>query len=294
MFFLNSFFPIEKRLDFKDYDNHLKLDDESDDSVYQEDDDDNDDDSDDDDDCDDGVLYQFNPDLLQWVLDNRRKTTDYNKLFATMSEEACDFGNLDILMWMRENKPDVMDNVVEVEGRLNRITESALLGGHLPVVEWLEAQFGEALEWTAANSIAKRVPGICLNASKDGHLNVLQWAKSRAFQLNLYDCLCTAIRNNRLHVLIWLKEAYFTSSEFWCVAADCKPFSLLAAEQRNFDIFQWVHSNGCPWSNYTYATLSKRLMYDDWVEWALKNGCSSEDYEPSSGMRLRWRDYSLV
>ena len=284
MFFEKSFLPLEKKLHFEDYDNHWEIDDNEDDYAYTEDDNGHDANR------DDNVLYQFNPDLLQWVLDHRR-TTNYNKLFATIIEEACSCGNLDILMWMRENKPDVMDNVVE--GRINRITESAALGGHLPVVEWLEAQFGEALEWTAANCIAKRVPGIFLYASKNGHLNVLQWAKSNSFQLNLYECLCTAIRNNRLHVLIWLKEAYFTSSEFWCVAADCKPFSLLAAEQRNFDIFQWVHSNGCPWSNYTYATLSKRLMYDDWVEWALKNGCSSEDYEPSSGMRLRWKDYSL-
>ena len=111
MFFEKSFLPLEKKLHFEDYDNHWEIDDNEDDYANRD---------------DDNVLYQFNPDLLQWVLDHRR-TTNYNKLFATIIEEACSCGNLDILMWMRENKPDVMDNVVE--GRINRITESAALGG---------------------------------------------------------------------------------------------------------------------------------------------------------------------
>ena len=46
-------------------------------------------------------------------------------------EEACSCGNLDILMWMRKNKPDVMDNVVN--GRIKFITtESAVFGGRAP------------------------------------------------------------------------------------------------------------------------------------------------------------------
>ena len=74
--------------------------------------------------------------------------------------------------------------------------------------------------------------------------------------------------------MILLKREYeYLSPDFWgCSDYDFSHKSL----ESSCDIFQWVHLNGCPWSDRTYKELKSHQNkgeYKDQNKWAFKNGC---------------------
>ena len=146
--------------------------------------------------------------------------------------------------------------------------------GHRHVLEWLQAEYGTIFETSIPDCIAQNLPDICVHASKRGYLNILQWSFSNGLHMDLHKCLCTAIKHKRLDVLILLKHEY-SSPDFWILNGGDIDFSHESLGS-SCDIFQWVHLNGCPWSDRTYKELKRHQYkgeFKDRSEWAFQNGC---------------------
>ena len=73
------------------------------------------------------------------------------------------------------------------------------------------------------------------HAAKNGHLEVLKWARDNGCPWNKYTCV-------------------------------------FAAQNGHLEILRWAHNNGCPWDKYTtYAAVSHGQM--EILIWALNNNC---------------------
>ncbi len=174
--------------------------------------------------------------------------------WTTCVVQAARCGNLDFITWMSMQKKKTMNKIMKKN--FEKVVYVSASKGQRNVLEWVQAKWDSRFEKTTAAVISDRIPDICIYATRMGYLNILQWAVLFGIRIDLYNCLYAGIQNKRLHVLIWLKQVYF-SSNFWCVAENCKPLSLCAAAEANCgkgrDIFQWVHLNGCPWNEDTIS-----------------------------------------
>jgi hypothetical protein len=212
------------------------------------------------------IDYKFCPDLMDWLLLQTDGTTTKKGTWAERLVEAGKSGNLEYIMWMRV-KAAKMDQIVK---SVFSFVQEVAKNGHRHVLEWLQTEYGTNFATTIPAYIARKLPDICVRASLHGHLNILQWAFSNGLHIDFDTCLRTALSKNRLDVLILLKREYeYLSPDFWgCSDYDFSHKSL----ESSCDIFQWVHLNGCPWSDRTYKEL-KSHEYEDRREWAFKNGC---------------------
>jgi hypothetical protein len=222
------------------------------------------------------IDYNFCPDLMDWLLSHTDGTTTSNSAWAKRLVEAGKSGNLEYIMWMRV-KAAVMDQIVV--SVFDFVTEVAR-NGHRHVLELLQTEYGTNFATTIPAYIAQELPAICLIASALGHLDILQWAFSNGLRIDLETCIHMALSADRLDVLILLKrESEHLFPYIWrSIEFD---FSLESLES-SFDIFQWVHSNGCPWSAHTYKALESHARtyklldshdFEDRKEWAFQNGC---------------------
>ena len=216
------------------------------------------------------IDYQFCPDLMDWLLRNIEDTSNW----AIRLVQAGKSGNLEYIMWMREQVVE-MDQIVISEFTV--MVKAVAFWGHRHVLEWLQAEYGTIFETSIPDCIAQNLPDICVHASKRGYLNILQWSFSNGLHMDLHKCLCTAIKHKRLDVLILLKHEY-SSPDFWILNGGDIDFSHESLGS-SCDIFQWVHLNGCPWSDRTYKELKKnhykgyKGKFKEQMEWAFKNGC---------------------
>jgi hypothetical protein len=212
------------------------------------------------------IDYKFCPDLMDWLLVQTDGTTTKKGTWAERLVEAGKSGNLEYIMWMRVKAAEMDQIVMSVFDFVKEVATN----GHRHVLEWLKNEYGTNFETSIPAYIAQNVPDICLYASRKGHLNILQWAFSNGLHIDFDTCLRTALSVNRLDVLILLKREYeYLSPDVWgCSDYDFSHKSL----ESSCDIFQWVHLNGCPWSDRTYKEL-KSHEYEDRREWAFKNGC---------------------
>ena len=217
-----------------------------------------------------GIDYKFCPDLMEWLL--TQIGLDYTKLdWATLLVQAGKCGNLEFIMWMESRFPDIMHQSLMLQ-RLSFVKEVAT-NGQCHILEWLQRwQTQNCVVVEVKNYIAQHFPDICVNASRNGHLNFLQWSFSNSLNVHLDNCLHAAITHNRLHVLIWLKDKKLFTPEVWSGSTDFSELSL----ESSCDIFQWVHLNGCPWSAMTYKALESHEKFDDRREWAFQNGCQKD------------------
>jgi len=216
------------------------------------------------------IDYKFCPDLMDWLLLQTDGTTTKKGTWAERLVEAGKSGNLEYIMWMRV-KAAKMDRIVK---SVFAFVQEVAKNGHRHVLEWLQTEYGTNFETTIPAYIARKLPDICVRASLHGHLNILQWAFSNGLHIDFDTCLRTALSKNRLDVLILLKREYeYLSPDFWgCSDYDFSHKSL----ESSCDVFQWVHLNGCPWSDRTYKKLKSHQNKDEYKyrrEWAFKNGC---------------------
>ena len=176
-------------------------------------------------------------------------------------------GDLEALIWAldQDSKENVTDKCLYV------LSINAASGGHLHVLEWLQAEFGSSFVLD---------PQICVVAARAGKIKVLNWAVNNGCVWSRYNCCIAAIKRSQLEVLIWLKEQPFLSigteehhSRLWYgyVVGKEHP-SVCAAEVGNLEVFQWLHLNGCPWHTSTYASAQVK-DHTEILDWALKNGC---------------------
>jgi hypothetical protein len=222
------------------------------------------------------IDYNFCPDLMDWLLSHTDdSTTTSNSTWAKRLVEAGKSGNLEYIMWMRVKAAEMDQIVVSVFDFVIDVARK----GHRHVLEWLQTEYGTNFVSTIPAYIAE-LPSIFLEASLLGNLDILQWAFSNGLHIDLEACIYKALSADRLDVLILLKrESEHLFPNFWrSIKFD---FSLESLDS-SFDIFQWVHSNGCPWSARTYKALESHARtykdldshdFEERKEWAFQNGC---------------------
>lgn len=229
------------------------------------------------------IDYNFCPDLMDWLLSRINGTTTRNT-WSKRLVEAGKSGNLEYIMWMKVKAAKMDQIVVSV---FDFVTEVARKG-HRHVLEWLQTEYGTNFATTIPAYIALELPEICVHASALGHLDILQWTFSNGLRIDLETCIHMALSAKKLDVLILLKREYeHLFPNIWgCSRFD---FSLESLDS-SCDIFQWVHSNGCPWSAHTYKALRPIHEYEDRREWAFQNGCQGPPSLPFA--RLPYTDLS--
>jgi hypothetical protein len=216
------------------------------------------------------INYKFSPVLMDWLLSHTDGTTTANRTWAERLVAAGKSGNLEYIMWMRVTVAEMDQIVMSVFAFVKEVAYN----GHRHVLEWLQTEYGTFFATSIPAYIAERRPVICIEALALGHLNILQWWFSNGLHIDLETCILAALSGDRLDVLILLKREYeHLSPDFW---GSCKyDFSHKSLES-SCDIFQWVHLNGCPWSDRTYKKLKSHQIKDEYKDrrkWAFENGC---------------------
>jgi hypothetical protein len=164
--------------------------------------------------------------------------------------------------------------------------------GHVHILEYLRVWFGDEF-WVPAkfgrNDRSFKVKDIrdVVNAKvvKLGHVNVLDWIVKYSTVLDWDKSILfkRAVEFKKLKVLIWLKSHSTddTSSQTWfgSIPSDCPHPSDLAFAVDDFEIFKWIHNQGCPWNDATdWVHLSRSEPYKrHFVNFAAKNGCPNAD-----------------
>ncbi len=98
--------------------------------------------------------------------------------------------------------------------------------GHLEVLQWARSQ-GYPWSWN-----------VCAAAASGGHLEVLQWARSQGCPWNEQTC-ADAARGGHLEMLQWARSQGCPWDEWTC---------LYAADKGHMEVLQWARSQGCPCS----------------------------------------------
>jgi len=106
---------------------------------------------------------------------------------------------------------------------------------------------------------------ICDYAARNGHLDVLQWAKSNGYSWSLDICSCAG-ENGHLEVLKWARSNGYSWSSDTCA---------LAAQNGHLKVLKWARSNGCDWNSRTYFGAIENGHYHVAV-WAITNGCPTD------------------
>jgi hypothetical protein len=216
------------------------------------------------------IDYNFSPVLMDWLLSHTDGTITANRTWAQLLVEAGKSGNLEYIMWMRANAVEMDQIVMSVFAFVTEVAKK----GHRHVLEWLQTEYGTHFATSIPDYIAQKLPNISVDALARGHLNILQWSFSNGLHIKLDQCIQIALSKGRLDVLKLLKREYeHLSLDFWgCSEYDFSHKSL----ESSCDVFQWVHLNGCPWSDRTYKELKSHQSKDEFKdrrEWAFKNGC---------------------
>ena len=174
-----------------------------------------------------------------------------------IKKKAAARGDLEALKWALHQEKN-MDKCLYV------LSLNAASGGHLHVLEWLQAENGTSFYLD---------PQICVVAARAGKVEVLIWAVNNGCVWDRYNCCIAAIKRSKLKVLIWIKQqARHSSPQLWYGNIGDLHLSVCAAQVGNIDIFQWLHLNECPWSTQTYSS-AKSKGHTDLLDWAMKNGC---------------------
>ena len=112
-------------------------------------------------------------------------------------------------------------------------------------------------------------------AAKEGHLEVLQWARANGCQWNTNTCLFAA-SGGQLEVLQWARANGCGWDKGTCRAA---------AQSGHLEMLQWACANGCPWDEHTcgnaaygwsqetFSSAAEYYGYLEVLQWARANGC---------------------
>jgi hypothetical protein len=111
--------------------------------------------------------------------------------------------------------------------------------GHLEVLQWART---DGCPWD---------PSTCSRAAYNGNLEILQWARVNGCPWNELTC-ADAAENGNLEVLQW------TCSR--------------AALNGHLEVLKWARANGCPW-NWRTCIYAARNGYLEVLKWARDNGC---------------------
>lgn len=201
-------------------------------------------------------------DVLKWARNNG----------CPWNEDTCSGaargGHLHVLRWARANGCRWDENTCG----------GAASAGHLNILRWARdenCRKGDQMYLAAFTGWRRAVRYFyagdrncpwgtltCWEASKSGHLDVLQWARDNGCPWNADTCMGAA-EGGHLEVLRWARSNGCPWNERTCSGA---------AQGGNLGILQWARENGCPWDEYTCnCAASQRHL--DVLQWARANGC---------------------
>jgi len=113
---------------------------------------------------------------------------------------------------------------------------------------------------------------MCAHAARNGHLDILQWARTNDCPWNKWTC-SNAARNGHLEILQWTRKHGCPWSRWTCI---------YAARNGHLEILQWAIANGCDHNN---VEVNKRTCVERGVfpgYGCLVAGCS--DTKKSEGL----------
>ena len=134
-------------------------------------------------------------------------------------------------------------------------------------LEWCQTTF--AMAGKTCREAVKRVPDTdvipfltCEAAARDGHLEVLKWARQNGCPWGKGTCQAAA-KGGHLEVLQWLRRNGCEWDENTCA---------WAASAGRLETLRWARENGCPWNEKAcmYAAKGGHLETLMWLE---ENGC---------------------
>ena len=138
-----------------------------------------------------------------------------------VSRVAAKNGHLDVLKWARTNGCP-----------WNGCTcANAALGGYLDVLRWARAN---GCPWDERT---------CSWAAECGHLDVLKWARANGCEWDYTDCLLSATSNGHLEVVQWLRSRFFVGGSLGNEAIHALVVST-ARRFRQMHIVDWARSIG--------------------------------------------------
>ncbi len=133
---------------------------------------------------------------------------------------------------------------------------------------------------------------VCEVAARNGHLELLQWARSRGHPWDTWTCVNNATRNGHLALLQWIREVEPSCPWDWCICSSAAAGGHLellqwahdngrprhvrtctaAAEGGHLQLLQWAHDNGCPWNKWTCAAAAAG-GHLELLQWARSQEC---------------------
>ena len=184
------------------------------------------------------VLKQDRIDILNWAKENGWKWYSYNWCVT-----AARYGKLNILKWLQEEKcPWNSDIYVH-----------AASCGHLHILEW-------AVNLDPDKSLLRKTTEICAFAARNGHFNIVKFARENGFPWDEKTC-ANAAKIGHFDILKFAQANGCPWDEKTCASA---------AKNGHFDILKFARDNGCPWDEKTCANAARNGHFDI-LEWAVNN-----------------------
>ncbi|AGO82829.1 Ankyrin repeat domain containing protein [Pandoravirus dulcis] len=217
-------------------------------------------------------------DLLRWL---RRNGCPWDALTYGW---ALAKGHTEMISWLRDAGCPKQDG---------DMWKAAISGGHTEVVDYLGAHTS--------------VPhGSCCWAAASGHIDILQWVKSRGAQCAFPQCCSGAAgQKGHTHVLDWLRDrgevcrsTAMVAAAWqgrldviqWGVARGMAPSGLVghAARAGHQHIIEWLRSRGEEWSA-GITDDAAAFSHFDLLKWLYAQGCqlsTTTFYEAAGAGRL--------
>ena len=182
--------------------------------------------------------------VINWLYTNR---CEWNSDTTT---NAAFYGNLSILQWLIEKKCPV---------NLEEITKSAVQGGNLQIIEWLDRNF--SIEW--------KDQILCSTAVLSSRWNILEWLLAKKCKVQK-GSLVEAMRNGaRLDIL--QKLFYVETDTDWDINSET------AGLYGRFDFIEWISHRmdaqvcNTVWNDSYYGALRENQF--DFMKKAYSNYC---------------------
>jgi len=143
---------------------------------------------------------------------------------------------------------DVLEKVYL--GKFGRVAPIyAAAGASLETLKWMREK-KKSSRWNA---------GVCHEAAKYGHLEVLQWlARENRLPVNEMTSRCAA-EGGHLELLQWLRKYGCPWDQWTCEGA---------AKGGHLKVLRWARANGCPWNHWAanFAAMEGHVEVLAWLD----------------------------
>ncbi|EFA81174.1 hypothetical protein PPL_06011 [Heterostelium album PN500] len=196
------------------------------------------------------AVSSSNIELLKYLKEKNVVYTDVGTWSAALMDVAAERGNLEILIWLNDNR---------IGSCTNAAIAKAAANGNLKIIQWLHHN---RTEGCAPDAIDK--------ASANGHLNIVQWLYHNRTEGFTSDSMDKAAKNGYLDVIKWLNQN---------TTASCTVRAMTdAAGEGYISLVKWLHENrseGCTEQAMDQAAANGYLEMVMWLNENRSEGCST-------------------